>query len=308
MPKPADIVVLGDINLDWAVRGHLPFRFPDLKENGVLTWAPIEEVPGGSGLLVASVARDAGCEVLLLGAVGQDLAGRLLREWLERRGIPSAIRIDPALPTGRAFIARDAADVRLLVNQDGNANAALDAAHVDGEAGRIAGCRVLYISGYCVKDRQAPRFTATLHAMAAAARNREQRPLVVFDVVPHRIYEIYSWREFRGITEPVDLLISEVATVRRFLGLGSRAETIDTAMALETLERLKPLYRGAILRFGPSGCDREVIWNRATDAVVCRDTHHDAAADKRGFGDRLTIDALRDYFGVIPPRSLETAT
>ena len=52
-----------------------------------------------------------------------------------------------------------------------------------------------------------PRYRAALKAMSCGAySNRSCAPAVVFDVVPHRLYETYTLRQFRDITEGVNIL------------------------------------------------------------------------------------------------------
>lgn len=57
--------------------------------------------PGGRSAAQATHLRDRGCETLLVGALGADAAGDLLRSHLERRGIDvSAIKVLPGAQTG----------------------------------------------------------------------------------------------------------------------------------------------------------------------------------------------------------------
>jgi hypothetical protein len=132
------------------------------------------------------------------------------------------------------------------------------------------------------------------------ARSGTQSPVVVFDVVPHRIYEQLTFTQFRECTRGVDILISEVATVRRFLGLGSAAEAIDEQLARDTAARITTCYPRALLRYGPSGCDQEILVDANAGRLVRHSTGHDQATDKRGHGDRLAQVALRDFFRILP--------
>lgn len=299
--RKVDIAVFGDINVDSVATVNLPFRFADLVDNGVITWLPLVDVPGGSGLNFARFAREAGYSALLVGRVGDDLAGRLVSEWLASSGILAAVSVSARSATGRALIARDQRDVRLLVNNDVSANADLSPSDIEGHWDDIAGSGMIYISGYCLMDREVCRYKATRDLLARLAdRGPGSRPRIVFDVVPHRIYETMGFEEFAEITRGVDILISEVATMRRFLGLGSRAETVDTACAGETLAALKRRYPRSILRYGPSGCDEELLWDGTTGRSCQRETGHARAGDRRGFGDRLTLDALSGFFRLLP--------
>jgi hypothetical protein len=135
----------------------------------------------------------------------------------------------------------------------------------------------------------------------ALAKTAVRAPTVVLDVVPHRIYEAMGFAEFLARTKHVDILISEVATMRRFLGLGNKADTIDKRMALDTAERIGQYFPRTALRYGPSGCDEEILTDRRNGKTAHRATGHDRAADKRGYGDRLALSALSKYFQVLPP-------
>jgi sugar/nucleoside kinase (ribokinase family) len=304
MKTALDIVVMGDINLDWSVDGLLPLAFADLQTNGVILWASIQELPGGSGLNFARFALEAGYKTLLLGRVGNDIAGRHVKEWLVGRGIGAGVTQDATIGTGRAMIARDKNDVRFLVNNQENANHALSISDVEAHSEDIRSCRVLYISGYCLMRPDSSRTQAALRAMEIAKElGRMPTSCVVFDVVPHQIYKIYtSFDEFRLLTKQVDILISEVATMRRYLGLGSPAEQIDRAIAEETVEHLKNYYSRFTLRYGSSGCDEQILYDGLNGVQHWEETDHNykTVSEKRGYGDKLTISTLQHFFGIKP--------
>jgi hypothetical protein len=290
---PYDIIVMGDINLDWACPGNLSFRFTRLVSNGIIEWRQIDEVPGGSGLNFANFARQAGFHPLLLGKVGRDSAGEYLQRWLADNDIAGGVSFCPA-STGKAFIVRDQRDIRFLVNNTPNANSRLSEQDIEHHVQAIQGAKVLYISGYCIMDLEAPRLKATQRAIQLA--HQSPSTLLLFDVVPHHIYKILSFKQFRSLTGRIDILVSEVATMRRFLRLGNRRENITPYLVDETIEHLKPHYPAFILRYGASGCDNQVIWNGKD--LIFEDTHHSQAGDKRGYGDKLTIRSLIDVYGI----------
>ncbi len=66
-----------------------------------------------------------------------------------------------------------------------------------------------------------------------------------------------------------------------------------------TLAQAAKYYDNLILRFGPSGCDQQVAWQKQDQSLeFIEDTGH-ALLDpgqQRGFGDALTLKALRDFF------------
>jgi sugar/nucleoside kinase (ribokinase family) len=301
-----DLVVLGDVNMDHVVARNLSFPLSSLAENGLIYWEDIDEAPGGSGLNFCAFAAEAGYRCLLLGKTGNDSAGPAITAWLKARDIAVPRRWTTAAPTGKALILRDSAGIRLIINNRHNANHALSVADVEESKAALAQCRVVYVSGYCISEKGAARFEAALRAMAHA-RSAARPPTVVFDVVPHRIHEKLTFEEFRQCTRHVDILISEVATLRRFLGLGSRAEVVDEPMARDTAECVAPYFPRVMLRYGPSGCDQEILVDVPGGGLVHQATGHDQAADKRGYGDRLALRALRDFFHVLPAARRSTA-
>lgn len=293
-----DIVALGDVNLDYIVTSSLPFAFASLRENGVIYWEAIDEVPGGSGLNFCIFAQEAGYQTLLLSKIGKDTAGDVITKWLEKKNVALSVTSKTSHPTGKALIMRDSAGIRLLINNKINANHFLDEVDIDANKEAIKACRILYISGYSISELDKPRYQATLQGMDFAKSNSVS-PVIVFDVVPHRIYEKLDFEQFRECTKHVDILISEVATVRRFLGLGSKSELIDDNIARDTAYLMTEYYEKLMLRYGPSGCDKQILIDKQCGDFSLEETYHNQQNDKRGFGDKLAIKALRDFFKVL---------
>jgi sugar/nucleoside kinase (ribokinase family) len=294
-----DMVVMGDINLDWVGRKPLSFAFADLLTNGVIEWTDIDEFPGGSGLNFARFSLDEGYQPLLIGKIGADPAGIFIESWIKQYGIdPHGLIKAAGCGTGKAFIIRDTNDIRFLVNNQPNANSEFSAADVNRFAAEIIAAPMLYISGYCSMLPSAPRRAAMDRAIEIA--QQDARKLLVFDVVPHQIYKIYDFDQFLKMTRSVNILISEVATMRRYLGLGDRSEIITSQEVEQTAEKLTAYYPNFILRYGPSGCDQEYIWNGNCREGCFKTTGHINAIDKRGFGDRIAIKTLREHFDFKP--------
>jgi len=296
-----DMVVMGDINLDWCSQGLLSFPFSELVVNGIIEWAPIDELPGGSGLNFARFAQKAGYNPLLLGKIGEGPVGDSIYAWLKQYGLESGISRATSLGTGKAFIARDKNRIRFLVNNEPNANQALSVLDVERHADVIAFCNILYVSGYCAMYPEAPRKLAAERAMELA-RNGLKQTHIVFDVVPHLFYKIYTFSQFRELTHEVDILISEVATMRRFLDMGHKDETLTRDEVERTAKHLTEFYNRFILRFGPSGCDEQIIWDGRSSQLTWEETGHDevSESEKRGFGDRLAIRVLKEIFSLTP--------
>jgi ribokinase len=105
-PAPADtfdVVVVGSLNLDLVVRTQ---RLPGPGET--VAGVDYQEFCGGKGLNQAVAAARAGASVALVGAVGDDDAGRRLRRVVRDEGIDERWLVTEAgITTGRALIAVD---------------------------------------------------------------------------------------------------------------------------------------------------------------------------------------------------------
>lgn len=296
-----DIVVIGDVNIDYIVSDDLSFCFKDLVENGIIDWGNIVEIPGGSGLNFCAYAHCMGYRPLLLSKVGSDIAGDAITAWLHKKGIAHINDWVSKKSTGKAIIARDSAGIRFLINNKKNANHDLSYEDIEKNKDIISLSSILYISGYSINTRNAKRFSAVQHTFELIQSfKRKQRPTIVFDVVPHNIYDKYTFDDFLKVTNMVDILISDVATIRRFLGIGSKHEAISQQIAVETLKLIEPYYNNFILRYGPSGCDTQIIYSRENSLMELEETGHKDVVDKRGYGDILTLKAIKHFFKINP--------
>jgi ribokinase len=123
MPR---LVAVGEVMLDIAAEQVVPGR---------VVHAPIRVRPGGSPVTAALAAAGEGVEAAVVGRVGDDLAGRAVREALDAAGVEPLLQVDPELPTGTFFEAGAGTIVA-----DRGANVRL-------EVGRLAADAVL-VSGY----------------------------------------------------------------------------------------------------------------------------------------------------------------
>lgn len=117
-----DVVVVGSLNLDLVARAH---RLPGPGET--VHGTEFDEVPGGKGLNQAVAASRAGASVAMIGAVGDDPAGDVLRRVLRADAIDDGgLRVIGGVPTGRALIAvDDAAENSIVVVPGANAHVEL---------------------------------------------------------------------------------------------------------------------------------------------------------------------------------------
>ena len=124
---PPRITVLGNINLDFSLQAE---RMPEQGEN--LVAEDFELIPGGKGANQAVAAARLGAEAVLIGSVGNDNYGRVLRRRLSHEGVNvKFVRSDEEAATGMAFVfvARNTGDNRILSVL--GANLACDADHIE---------------------------------------------------------------------------------------------------------------------------------------------------------------------------------
>jgi ribokinase len=201
------IALVGSINLDVVVGVD---RHPAPGETVV--GGDRQELPGGKGANQAVAAARLGAVVRFVGRVGDDDAGRRLRDGLAAEGVDVAhVRVDPDAPTGMALIAVDrAGENTIVVSPGANARVAAD----DVEAARDA----LADAAVTLVQHEVP--AAAVSAAIAAAGGR-----VVLNPAPAR-----------PIAAPVDVLVPNRGELEALAGRPGDpvelARSLDAARAL----------------------------------------------------------------------------
>jgi ribokinase len=126
MPRGGDIVVIGSINTDHVCRTpHVPVPGETVLGSDLAT------IPGGKGANQAVAAARLGGRVHMVGRVGEDDAGKRLREGLKRDGVDvKHVRVTPGVSSGCAIILVDKRGENSIVVAPG-ANARVTPADVD---------------------------------------------------------------------------------------------------------------------------------------------------------------------------------
>ncbi|GAB4382657.1 MAG: ribokinase [Phycisphaerales bacterium] len=181
----ARVCIVGSINMDLVVRA------PRLPSPGqTLIGGPFSRFPGGKGANQAVAAARAGARVTMIGAVGDDEHGSMLRRSLADNGVDlSQIRAMSATPTGVALITVDEGGENTIVVAPG-ANALVQADTVEAAAGAVQDADVL------LAQLEVP--LEAVHRAAALARDARVR--VVLNAAPARELP-------RDLLELVDVLI-----------------------------------------------------------------------------------------------------
>ena len=125
----ARIAVVGSCNMDIvAFAPHLP------APGETVTGQRLLQVPGGKGANQAVAAARAGGDVVMIGAVGDDAFGGLVRASLQEAGVNvSGLRVGPQ-PTGTAHITVDSAGSNTIVVIPGANAAVVDLTDADRDA------------------------------------------------------------------------------------------------------------------------------------------------------------------------------
>jgi ribokinase len=116
--------------------------------------------PGGSSANAAVWSVSAGAMATVVGAVGADVPGRLLREALEARGVHAALVAVPTMPTGTMLVVHEAGDRSMVA--DRGANASLTPADLPVDLSVSA----LLVSGYLLL--QEPTTETAVEALGRA--------------------------------------------------------------------------------------------------------------------------------------------
>lgn len=151
---PPRIVVVGSLMMDLVVRApRLPVPGESLLSHSFQT------SPGGKGANQAVAAARLGASVEMVGRVGRDRFGEILRSRLEEAGAgTSHVSIDPEIGTGVAVpIVLDSGDNAILAVPQANLN--LGVADIEAARGVITGADMLMLN-----------FESGMEAVEAAAR------------------------------------------------------------------------------------------------------------------------------------------
>ena len=235
------VVVVGSLNVDLTV--YCP-RLPRPGETIAGTGTTLG--PGGKGSNQAVAASRSGAGVVLVGAVGDDANGAMLRDAAARAGIDvTHVRIVSGQATGMAIITVDDSAENCIVTTAG-ANGLVSADDVLRAAPAFDGAAVVCLCREVADDA----------VLAAALAGRDAGATVVFNASP-----------FGGLApellDAVDVLLVNAHEAAELLH-GSGHSTAGLPTADEPAEAWGPVADALAAR----GVDRAVITLGAGGAVV----------------------------------------
>ncbi|MGC8498430.1 MAG: carbohydrate kinase family protein [Acidimicrobiales bacterium] len=256
------VALIGDVVLDVAVVARGPV-------------APTSDTPadirlgrGGSSANIATHLAARGHEVTFIGAVGDDAAGRLVRDELVAAGVHARL-VQVAAPTGVVVALVDADGQRSMRTRRGAASA-LSAEHV--AAGLAGPVDHLHVSGYTLVDPATRAIGAA--ALRAQADWGASTSVDVCSIAP--------WREAGA-----DAFLVASAGAGLLFANQEEAELMGAGPLEAALATLAARYPEVVVTRGPAGA---VARRGAAEAVApARPTR---VVDTTGAGDAATAGYL----------------
>jgi fructokinase len=204
----------------------------------------LKPILGGApaNVCVGLARQGVGCA--MLGLVGQDGLGELLREQLEAEGVNASFLGSSKARTGLAFISRSiAGEPSYLFYRNDTADSRLDAPYIDRVQSVIAGAKMLHFCG------NAACADSALEALVRAIEIAKQNQLLVSLDLNLRLH---LWFSRRRAVSTIERLLSQVDIVK-----GSRQEALTITGQQESAAATRALLdRGpklAIVTDGPAG-------------------------------------------------------
>jgi ribokinase len=199
------IAVVGSINLDLVV----PVPHHPVPGETVLG-GELAEHPGGKGANQAVAAARLGAQVAMVGRVGDDAAGTVLRAALEREGVDVTwVQSEPEFRTGRALIAVDRATGENSIIVSPGANTTLAPEH----------CAA---SGTVLRDADVTLLQQEIPAATVEAAARLAGGTVLLNPAPARSTLTMSTTAgrdgLRDLLDMVDILVPNRAELAALVG------------------------------------------------------------------------------------------
>ncbi|MFF5052596.1 carbohydrate kinase family protein [Micromonospora sp. NPDC000663] len=275
MTQAARVVVVGDVLTDVVAVLAGPLAA------GSDTTAEISLGGGGQAANTAAWVAAQGVPVTLVGAVGDDEAGRDRVAELDRAGVDCAVQRVADVPTGTVIVlAGD--DERTMVTQRG-ANLRLSDGHVERALAALPDAGHLHLSAYTLLD--AGSRGAGLRALAAA---RERGLTTSVDAASAAPLRRVGAAAFLAWVRDVDLLLvnADEATV-----LAGGLDPAAQGRALSATARRVVVKRGAA----------GAVWVDRGSVVSVAPARRVAVVDVTGAGDAFAAGLLTAWLGGATP-------
>jgi len=272
-PGRIDVVVVGELNVDLILSGP----------GAVPRFGQVETLLDGAGFTLGSSSAITACGLArlgrpttIVGVVGDDLLGPLVREGLETHGVDtSAVVIDPDVATGLTVVLNPGGDARALLTHLGSIGLTR-ADHVP--AGLLRDARLLHVGSLFLQRSLLPDLAALFDAAHAGG--------LLVSVDPNWDPS-EQWSALDPLYGRIDVLFANETEAAALTGM---AEPGDAARLLAGRLREGGI---AVVKRGPDGAVAArgaASWSEPTLPV--------SAVDTTGAGDSFAagfLDALLDH-------------
>jgi sugar/nucleoside kinase (ribokinase family) len=230
-----DVAVVGDVMLDVVAESSSLARGGDVHGR-------VRVHPGGGAANAAVWAAACGASVTLYGRVGDDIAGRLIREALATHGVKAPLAADPGAPTGTMLVVLEDGERSMVADRGANARLSPDDLPAAIEAA------VVLVSGYIL-------FHPRSEAAAVRALDRARAEHVAVDAASWPLLEAFGVERFFEATGPATILLANEREASVLAG-GPQFATLTEHYAVVCVKRGRHgamvLEGDAATRIGPS--------------------------------------------------------
>lgn len=236
-----DLLAVGDLMLDVRVEAGALAPGGDVHGRVVVR-------PGGSAANAAVWAAWAGAEAGLLGRVGEDVAGRVLREALAERGVRADLAVDPEAPTGTMLVVHEAGERSMVADRGANARLA------PSDLPEVLRAGAVLVSGYVLLQEGS-------REAGLAALERAEAGFVAVDAASWPLVEGYGPERFLHDTACANVLLANER----------EAEVLTGRRGRQAAAALGERYRIAAVKLGARGavvCADGELLERAAEEVV----------------------------------------
>jgi ribokinase len=217
------LLVIGDIAWDVLLRpaGDLVW--------GADVYGHVDLFPGGSAANVAVWARRLGAEVSLVGQVGDDRLGRLMRAHLEAEGVGGSVRTVPGGETMRiGVVIRPDAEHAFVTDH----SRPLRLSPADLPLSLLDGVDAVFLNGYSVFMAGSATFATALLGEA-----RRRRIAVAFDPSSFSLIRAYGAGRLLEEMGPLDILLANEDEARALVPSTGDLEELLARAALAVVKR-----------------------------------------------------------------------
>jgi ribokinase len=263
--KRVRIVAVGDIAWDVLMRpsGDLVW--------GADVYGSVDLLAGGSAANVAVWAKRLGAETALVGNVGDDLLGQLMRAHLASEGVDELVFAVPGGSTTRiGVVVRPDAEHAFVTDHTHPLRLTAD----DLPLSLLDGADVVFVNGYAVFMAGSAAFAAPLLAEA-----RRRGIAVAFDPSSFSLIALYGAARLLDEIGPVDILLANEDEARTLAGAGTLSDL---------------LARAAVVVIKQGGLGATAL---SAAGVVSAPADPVSVVDTTGAGDAFDAAFLVEYVG-----------